>query len=286
MVSVTLKNKKKETKKLKGKSVNYTMFVGSEETSLVLQNYSITGITDISFNTTVEEDAVLLLAERGISRKVNKGHVVNCKISKPYLGKEIFQEFTGITNLSGRFIYGANAVEFTDGVISSYSISVDTQSSPKVSVDMKIFGDFKPTANITSGTVDYSFEELGPESVSINVEGRNSTLTNFSYSVDFDVKPTYEIDSIKSSSAKILSPIKYSTSAKMLMDEQEFEDVTGLIQSETFNRNITFDIRDTGNSVLNTYNIPNASISSQEVSVAAGDLVQFSIQYQGLQLNV
>jgi|TARA_R110002167_G_scaffold65529_3_gene185533 hypothetical protein len=284
VVSVTLKNKKKETKKLKGKSVNYTMFVGSEETSLVLQNYSITGITDISFNTTVEEDAVLLLAERGISRKVNKGHVVNCKISKPYLGKEIFQEFTGITNLSGRFIYGANAVEFTDGVISSYSISVDTQSSPKVSVDMKIFGDFKPTANITSGTVDYSFEELGPESVSIDVEGRNSTLTNFSYSVDFDVKPTYEINSIKSSSAKILSPIKYKSSAKMLMDEQEFEDVTGLIESETFNRNITFNIQDTGSNILNTYNIPNASLSSQEVKVAAGDLVEMSIEYAGFSI--
>ena len=284
MVSVTLKNKKKETKKLKGKSVNYTMFVGSEETSLVLQNYSITGITDISFNTTVEEDAVLLLAERGISRKVNKGHVVNCKISKPYLGKEIFQEFTGITNLSGRFIYGANAVEFTDGVISSYSISVDTQSSPKVSVDMKIFGDFKPTANITSGTVDYSFEELGPESVSIDVEGRNSTLTNFSYSVDFDVKPTYEINSIKSSSAKILSPIKYKSSAKMLMDEQEFENVTGLIESETFNRSITFNIQDTGSNILNTYNIPNASLSSQEVKVAAGDLVEMSIEYAGFSI--
>jgi hypothetical protein len=284
VVSVTLKNKKKETKKLKGKSVNYTMFVGSEETSLVLQNYSITGITDISFNTTVEEDAVLLLAERGISRKVNKGHVVNCKISKPYLGKEIFQEFTGITNLSGRFIYGANAVEFTDGVISSYSISVDTQSSPKVSVDMKIFGDFKPTANITSGTVDYSFEELGPESVSIDVEGRNSTLTNFSYSVDFDVKPTYEINSIKSSSAKILSPIKYKSSAKMLMDEQEFENVTGLIESETFNRSITFNIQDTGSNILNTYNIPNASLSSQEVKVAAGDLVEMSIEYAGFSI--
>ena len=67
----------------------------------------------------------------------------------------------------------------------------------------------------------------------------------------------------------------------MVMDEQEFEDVTGLVQSETFNRNITFNIRDSGDSVLNTYNIPNAGISSQEVSVAAGDLVLFSIQYEG-----
>lgn len=262
------------------------MFVGSEDTKVIIQGYAITGVTDISFTSNVEEDAVVLLAERGITRKINKGHTIQCKISKPYLGRDRFQEFTGITDLSGQFVYGANAVEFNEATISSYSISVDTNSSPKISIDMKIFGDFKPTTNIAATQSDYSFEELGPDSVSVDVEGRNSILTDFSYSVNFDVKPTYEIDSIKSSSAKILSPIKYSTSAKMLMDEQEFQDVTGLIQSETFNRNITFDIRDTGNSVLNTYNIPNASISSQEVGVAAGDLVQFSIQYQGFQLNV
>ena len=284
--SVTLKNKEKRKKILKRKSVNEFMFVGSEDTKVIIQGYAITGVTDISFTSNVEVDAVVLLAERGITRKINKGHTIQCKISKPYLGRDRLQEFTGMTDLSGQFVYGANAVEFNEATISSYSVSVDTNSSPKISIDMKIFGDFKPTTNIAATQSDYSFEELGPDSVSVDVEGRNSILTDFSYSVNFDVKPTYEIDSIKSSSAKILSPIKYSTSAKMLMDEQEFEDVTGLIQSETFNRNITFDIRDTGNSVLNTYNIPNASISSQEVSVAAGDLVQFSIQYQGLQLNV
>lgn len=284
--SVTLKNKEKRKKILKRKSVNEFMFVGSEDTKVIIQGYAITGVTDISFTSNVEEDAVVLLAERGITRKINKGHTIQCKISKPYLGRDRLQEFTGMTDLSGQFVYGANAVEFNEATISSYSVSVDTNSSPKISIDMKIFGDFKPTTNIAATQSDYSFEELGPDSVSVDVEGRNSILTDFSYSVNFDVKPTYEIDSIKSSSAKILSPIKYSTSAKMLMDEQEFEDVTGLIQSETFNRNITFDIRDTGNSVLNTYNIPNASISSQEVSIAAGDLVQFSIQYQGLQLNV
>lgn len=281
---VTLKNKKKEIKILKGKSVKYTMFVGSEETSLILQNCSITGISDISFNTTVEEEAVLLLAERGITRKVNKGHIVNCKISKPYLGRDRFQEFTGITNLSGRFIYGENAVEFSDGVISSYSISVDTDSTPKISIDMKIFGDFKPTEDLTNGIADYPFEELGLESVSIDVEGRNSTLTNFSYSVSFDVKPTYEISSTKSFNSKIFSPITYTSSATMLMYEQEFEDLTGLMESETFNRNVTFNIQDPNSNILNTYDIPNASLSSQEVKVAAGDLVQMSIEYAGLSI--
>lgn len=262
------------------------MFVGSEDAKVIIQGIAITGITDISFSSSVEETSVVLLADRGINRKVNNGHTVQCKISKSYLGKDRLQEFTGITNLSGQFIYGTNALEFNEATISSYSISADTDSSPKVSVDIKIFGDFKPTTSIQAGTADYGFENLGPESTFIDVEGRNSILTNFSYNVNFDVKPTYEINSTKSSSSKILSPIKYSTSADMLMDEQEFVDVTGLMQSETFNRSVTFNMQNESSTVLNTYNIPNASISSQSASVAAGDLVKMSVKYQGLELNV
>ena len=67
------------------------------------------------------------------------------------------------------------------------------------------------------------------------------------------------------------------------MDEQEFVDMTGLIQSETFNRSVTFNIQDENSNPLNTYNIPNASISSQSASVAAGDLVKMSVKYQGLE---
>ncbi len=264
------------------------MFVGSEDAKVIIQGIAMTGITDISFSTNVEEGSVVLLADRGINRKINNGHTVQCEISKSYLGKDRLQEFTGITNLSGQFIYGTNALEFNQAAISSYSISADTTNSPKVSVSMKIFGDFKPTTSIQSSTVDYGFENLAPESTFINVEGRNSPLTKFSYKVDFDVKPTYEINSTKSSTSKILSPIKYSTSADMLMDEQEFTDITGLIESENYSRNVTFNIQD-GNSpplTLNTYNIPNASIKSQSASVVAGDLVKMSIQYQGLESNV
>ncbi len=262
------------------------MFVGSEDAKVIIEGIAITGITDISFNSNIQESSVVLLAERGINRKVNNGHTVECKISKPYLGQDRLQEFTGINNLSGQFIYGTNALDFNQGIISSYSISADTQSSPKISVSMKIFGDFKPATTIQAGASDYGFQNLGPESTFINVENRTSILTNFSYKVDFKVKPTYEISSIKSTTSKILSPIEYSASANMLMDEQEFVDITGLMESEDFDRNVTFNIQDENSIPLNTYNIPNASIKSQSASVAAGDLVKMSVTYKGLEINV
>ena len=72
----------------------------------------------------------------------------------------------------------------------------------------------------------------------------------------------------------------------MLVDEQEFIDVTGLLESETFNRSVSLNLKNIGASVLNTYTVPNASLKSQSTSIAAGDLVEMSVEYLGLDLNV
>jgi hypothetical protein len=217
------------------------MFIGSEEAGVILNGFDLTGLTDVSFSSTINEEAVVLLADRGINRKINRGHVIDCTINKTYLGKDRLQEFTGITNLSGQFQFGTGAIDFNEASISSYSINVGIQKAPQVSVNMKIFG---------------------------------------------DIKPTFEISSVKSTSNRLFSPITYNAKAKMLVDEQEFIDVTGLLESETFNRSVSLNLKNTGASVLNTYTVPNASLKSQSTNITAGDLVEMSVEYLGLDLNV
>lgn len=262
------------------------MFIGSEEAGVVLNGINLTGLTDVSFSSTINEEAVVLLGDRGINRKINRGHVIDCKISKTYMGKDRLQEFTGITNLSGQFQFGTGAIDFNEASISSYSIDVGIQKAPQVSVNMKIFGDFKPAASKASFASDYVLEDLGIDPATITLESRQSLLQEFSFSVNFDVKPTFEISSVKSTSNKLFSPITYNAKAKLLVDEQEFIDVTGLLESENFNRSVSLSLQNTGSSVLNTYTVPNASLKSQSTSIAAGDLVEMSVEYLGLDLNV
>lgn len=262
------------------------MFIGSEEAGVVLNGINLTGLTDVSFSSTINEEAVVLLADRGINRKINRGHVIDCKISKTYMGKDRLQEFTGITNLSGQFQFGTGAIDFNEASISSYSIDVGIQKAPQVSVNMKIFGDFKPAASKASFASDYVLEDLGIDPATITLESRQSLLQEFSFSVNFDVKPTFEISSVKSTSNKLFSPITYNAKAKLLVDEQEFIDVTGLLESENFNRSVSLSLQNAGSSVLNTYTVPNASLKSQSTSIAAGDLVEMSVEYLGLDLNV
>lgn len=264
------------------------MFNGSEETKIILQETLLTGITNVSFDYTVQEEAVLLLANRGINRKINKPNVATCSISKKCIGREFIQELTGYADLSGQFIYGENGLDFDQAVVKNYKISLSPQDIPTLSVDLNIYGDIKPATALRDNSAysDNAEENINPTSIVLDLDNTISAVTSFSYSVDFDCTPTHEIESIKSSSSKILTPIKYSVSADIEMIEQEFENMTGLLEDETFNRNISFSLVDSSGAYLNTFTIPNASLRSQKISATPSDTVQLSVDYVGYGLNV
>ena len=124
------------------------MFNGSEETQIILQQTLLTGITDVSFDYQVEEEAVLLLANRGINRKINKPSVATCSISKKCIGREFIQQLTGYVDLSGQFIYGENGLDFNQAAITNYKISLSPQDIPTLSADLKIYGDMEPATTL------------------------------------------------------------------------------------------------------------------------------------------
>ena len=264
------------------------MFNGSEETNIILQQTLLTGITDVSFSYDIAEEYVLLLANRGINRKINKASTASCSISKKCIGRDFLQELTGYANLSGQFIYGTGGLDFDQATITNYKVSLSPQDIPTFSVDLKIYGDLSPTPELRliSAYSDNSGENITPTNIVFNLDNTISAVTKFSYSVDFDSRPTYEIESIKSSSSKILTPIKYSASADIEMVEQEFENMTGLLQSETFNRDISFSLVDASGVTLNTFSLPNASLKSQNISITPSDTIKLSLDYIGYSLNI
>lgn len=298
------------------------MFVGSEEAFIILQNTLLTGVTDISFDYSAEQETNILLSNKGINRKTNKPSVATCSITKKYLGRDFLKELTGFVGLSGQFIYGQDALDFTEAAISSYKIQMSAAKAPEISVDLKIYGDLKPTTNLRSATAvpDHEIRTLDLDFLSFNFMNKNSAIDDFSFSADFEIKPTYEIESQKSSTIKIITPAKFSTSAKIEMTEQEYEDITGLFDSEGFDRqfhlifvdkrsvetikgleeryldltgsgldtglyNFDFGL-DTGAAVLDDYSFGNFGLSSQDIGVTPKDTIQLSVGYDGYGLNL
>lgn len=211
------------------------MVTASDESYIILQNTLLTGITNLSFSYSSNQEATYLLSNKGINRKINSPQVIDCSIRKKYLGKDFLKDLTGFAGLSGQFIYGQNALDFNDAAISSYSIAMKTNQLPEININLKIFGDLSPTTNLRKATAfaDNENLNLGQDSIFFNFLNKNSAIDDFSFSANFQIEPTYEIESIKSSKVKILPPVSYSTSASIEMTEQEYEDVTGLLQNET-----------------------------------------------------
>ena len=92
------------------------MVNGSEETYIILEDYLLTGVTNVSFKNSVEEEVSLLLNNAGLYRNSKKPNTASCEISTYYLGPDLVQNLTGFTNLSGQFIYGENAINFDNWV--------------------------------------------------------------------------------------------------------------------------------------------------------------------------
>ena len=304
------------------------MFTASDQGSIILQNTLLTGINSISFSQDINEDAINLLSNRGINRRIKGPPTTTCQITKTYAGKDFFTDLTGFIGLSGQFIYGNDALDFTDAAISNYSLNMDTQGAPQISVDLKIFGDLKPATTLrkSNAASDFSKKNISASNTKFNYMGKNSPISQFSVSAAFDLRPTYEIESIKSSAVRIVPPVKFSSSATMELTEQEYENVSGLLESENYDRSISLVFNDgpTGNTLpgetladesgrffaltgsgletglypeivnliktgivkLNPYEFEGFGLKSQSISLTTNDTIQLETSFNGYSTNL
>lgn len=290
------------------------MFNGSEESFIILQNVLLTGISNISFKSSVQEEETKLLGNKGVNKRINKPSVTTCNFSKPYNGKDYLQSLTGATNLSGQFVYKNNAIDFTNAAISSYGLNLDPNGFGEINVTLQIFGEMKPTTNLKLSTASGDFETASqPNAIYVfNLDNKNSPIKSFNYEASFDIKSTNNIGSINFSSVDIFSPVVHKITADIEMWNQEVEDVTGLIEEDKFNRkiDIIFSPKENGSSInrifeiqsiikdikssgvtlddldfsigtcaLNSFQFEKSALTNQTLDSRAGEVVQLSNEY-------
>jgi hypothetical protein len=290
------------------------MFNGSEESYIILQNTLLTGINNISFKSTVQERTVRLLGNRGITRKINKPQETTCSFSKPYNGADFIQYLTGVTDLSGQFIYGESAIDFTNAAISSYSLDLNEEGLGEISVQMKIYGKMTPTTSLRLSQASGDFQVLNqtPKLQLFNLNNTASAVKSLNFQSSFDLRSSDGVGTVGEPNVKIISPVKHKISANIEMLEQEVEDVTGMAEVSSLTKNILavfapdqnvsninrileiqsgveqmkssgtyiddldFDI---GSCSYNHFQFPESSLSSQELKSNAGEIVQLGKNY-------
>lgn len=255
----------------------------AEESFVILNDVLITGVQSIDFSTDETQEATLLLNATGYNRKITAPAKTTCRISKLLVNKDFIKTITGLTDISGQFIHNGSALNFNSAAISNYNLTVSNSTLPTVNFSIDIFGDFKTgtpktLSNMTSesGIVGVDVTGFG-----INVDNNTNFIESFDYTVDFDVRPTYQIDSIKSSAVKIVPPINYTANAVFEFNDQSLEDVTGLLTNETFNRTVTYKMTGKDGSQICDLEIPFASLKSQSINQSASDTERISLSYAG-----
>ena len=292
------------------------MVNGSEETYIILEDYLLTGVTNVSFRNSVEEEVSLLLNNAGLYRNSRKPNTASCEISTFYLGNDVVQNFTGFTNLSGQFIYGTNAINFDNAVITNYSIKGGVGKPCTTSFNLEIFGELTPTTELRINSVQEYFKPEVIESISqdITLDDINSPISDFTYSVDFDLQYSSELNDKNYSNVKIITPVKHKLSTELKMMGQEFKDFSGYVSSENqFSRDVNLILYDRfleeslselqeiydasqgttiridfqpERSYFDAIKMPNAGLKSQDVSSSAGNSNKFSIIYEGYSASI
>ena len=290
------------------------MFNSSRECFLLLQNTLLTGINDVSFSSPVKEEYQKLLGGTSIKRKTNSPQVTTCQFNKKFNGKDFIQSLTGQENMSGQFVYGTGGLDFNKATISNYSLNIDRDGLGQISVEMKIRGDIKPATSLRTGSAsgDISVKDQTPHITFFDLDSTNSAVNSISMQSTINSKPSYEIGSINSSDVKITSPVVTKISTNIEMLEQEVEDITGLVNEENFNKNISVifsDLSDADNAkeiaqaritaekiknsgffiddldfgygacALNAFEFPGASLNSQNLQSTAGDIIKLKKDY-------
>lgn len=290
------------------------MFNSSKDCFLLLQNTLLTGINNVSFNSPVRENYQKMLGGATIKRKINSPQEITCKFSKSYNGKDFLQSLTGQVDMSGQFVHGTGGLDFNLATISNYSLNLDQEGFGDISVEMKIRGGIKPATFIRTGTASGDIEVINqtPTIAFLNIDSGSSAIKSINYSSSIKSVPSYEIGNTISSDTKIISPVVNDISVDMQALNQEVEDVTGLINEENFNKNVSivFSAREDkdnaaeiaqaritaekikssgvniddldfgyGACAFNAYEFPKSVMKSQDIQSTAGEIINLKKDY-------
>ena len=262
------------------------MFNSSKDCFLLLQNTLLTGISNVSFNSPVREDYQKMLGGAAIKRKINSPQEITCKFQKPYNGKDFLQSLTGQVDMSGQFVHGTGGLDFNLATISNYSLNLDQDGFGDISIEMKIRGGIKPATFIRTGTASGDVEVINqtPTIAFLDIDSGSSAIESINYSSSIKSVPSYEIGNTVSSDTKIVSPVVNNISVEMKALNQEVEDVTGLINEENFNKNISI-VFSTSGDKDNAAEIAQARITAEKIKSSGINIDDLDFGYGACALN-
>ena len=209
----------------------------------------------------------------------------NVSFSRYLIYDDPVLDFTGSSKvMKGSFNYDDNtSYGFFSGYLSSYSVNCAVGNIPTVNASFVVYDEMKSGVNASGAATTNIFI---PSQGSITATCYNSTtnrIIGFDYSLNVKKIPYYTIGAESPVEVKHVSPIQYTATVQVDVDDAFLESCYSFLGTGKSNRTVTFGINGRDGTTLQSLSIPNASLVGEDLKSSADGSVRLTLNYIGHQ---
>ena len=183
--------------------------------------------------------------------------------------------------MAGSFNYNNNAsYGFNSGYLSSYSVNCAVGAIPKVNASFIVYDEMRSGVNAT-GTANTNIYIPSQGSITATCDNSSSNrVIGFDYSLTINKKPYYTIGSEIPTEVKHISPIQYSASVQMEVDDTFLQSGFNFLNDRE-NKTVVFSVKGRDGQNIQSLGIPNASLVSEQLTSSSDGAVRLTLNYIG-----
>ena len=197
--------------------------------------------------------------------------------------EDFLLQYTGLDKIMAASInYENGPYGFKSGYMTEYMLNFAIGSIPKVTTNFTVFDSIR-SGNNSSGSSSFK-NHLLPYQSACQITCDNATsnrVVGFDYSVKINRKPIYTIGSSFAAEVESIPPLEYSASIQIEIDDAFLQNSQNFLTDKE-NKNVTLSIdSDTIGVPAITFNVPKASLVSEQLSASADGLLKLTLNYVG-----
>ena len=183
--------------------------------------------------------------------------------------------------MAGSFNYNNNtSYGFNSGYLSSYSVNCAVGTIPKVNASFIVYDEMRSGVNAT-GTANTNIYIPSQGSITATCDNSSSNrVIGFDYSLTINKKPYYTIGSETPTEVKHISPIQFSASVQMEVDDTFLQSGFDFLNDRE-NKTVVFSVKGKDGSTIQSLGIPNASLVSEQLTSSSDGAVRLTLNYIG-----
>jgi len=209
----------------------------------------------------------------------------NVSFSRYLIYDDPILDFTGASKImKGSFNYDNNSsYGFESGYLSSYSVNCAVGTIPTVNTSFVVYDEMRSGINASGVTTTSIFI---PSQGSITATCDNSTtnrIIGFDYALAVKKIPYYTVGAESPVEVKHISPIQYTASVQVDVDDAFLESGYSFLGTGKNSRTVTFAINGRDGTTLQSLSIPNACLVGEQLKSSADGSVRLTLNYMGHQ---